>query len=84
MKDISFDTCYKRVTSDQNIQSKVQAMKDLYVDAGEEIPPNEPNPRGKPVQANYFVNSDHAGDRATFWSKIRIILYFNSAPIICY
>ena len=35
VKNLAFDTCYQRVTSDKNIQSKVQAMKDLYVDAGE-------------------------------------------------
>ena len=33
--DLAFDLCYQQVTSDQNIQSKVQEMKDLYVDAGE-------------------------------------------------
>ena len=38
--DPAFDPCYQCVTSDQNIQSKVQAMKDFHVDAGEEIPPN--------------------------------------------
>ena len=31
--------------SDQDIQSIVQAMKDLYVDDGEEFPPNSPKPR---------------------------------------
>ena len=36
--DLAFDKLYQRVTNDQNIQSKVQAMKDLYFDAGEEIP----------------------------------------------
>ena len=35
MNDLVFDTCYQRVSSDQNIQIKVRAMKDLYVDAGE-------------------------------------------------
>ena len=63
--DLAFDTCYQRVTSDQDTQIKVQAMKDLYVDSGEEIPPNAPKPRRKPVQANCFVYSDHTGYRAT-------------------
>ena len=40
-------------------------MKDMYVDAGEEIPPNAPKPRGKPVQVNCFVDYDHAGDIST-------------------
>ena len=29
-------------------------MKDLYVDNGEKIPPNDPKPRGKPVQVNFL------------------------------
>ena len=33
--DLAFDKCYQSVTSDKNIQIKVQAMKDLYVDTGE-------------------------------------------------
>ena len=61
--DLAFDTCYQRVTSDQDTQNKVQAMKDLYVDSGEEIPPNAPKPRGKPVQVNSFVNYYNAGER---------------------
>ena len=35
VNDIDLDTCYQRVASDKNIQSKVQAKKYLYVDAGE-------------------------------------------------
>ena len=81
---LAFDPCYQRVTSDQNIQSKVQMIKDLYVDAGEEITPNPPKPRGKLVQVNVFVNYDHAGDRETWRSQTGIILYCNLALIIWY
>ena len=59
-------------------------MKYLYVDSGEEIPPNAPNPGGKPVQVNCFVNPDHAGDIATWRYQTGIILYCNPAPIIWY
>ena len=31
--DLAFYPCYERVTSDQDIQSKVQAMNYFYVDA---------------------------------------------------
>ena len=82
--DLTFGTCYQRFTSDQNIQSKVQATKVFYVDAGEEIPPNAPKPRGKPVQVNCFVNFYYAGDRSTQWYQTRIILYCSSVPIIWY
>ena len=59
-------------------------MKDFYVDAGEEITPNAPKPRGKPVQINCFVDSDHAGDRENQISQTELILYCNSAQIIWY
>ena len=53
VNDIAIDPCYQRVTSDQIIQIKFQVMKDLYVDAGEEILPNELKLRGKPVRFNF-------------------------------
>ena len=59
-------------------------MKDLYIDAGEKIPPNAPKPRGKSVQVNFFFDYDHAGDRETWRSQTGVILYFNLAPIIWY
>ena len=72
--DIAFDPCYQCLTSNQNTKSKVQVIKVLYLDSGEEIPPNDPNTRGKPVQVNYSVNYDHAEERATPLSKIRMFL----------
>ena len=75
--DIAFDTCYQRVTSDQNIQSKVHVMKYFSVDAGKEIPSNAPKPRGKPVQVKRFVSSYHARDESTRRSQTGIILYCN-------
>ena len=36
----------------------------MYVDANEEFPMNTPKPRGKSVQSNCFVDSDHA---VLFW-----------------
>ena len=75
--DIAFDTYYQCVTSDQDIKSKVQEIKYLYDDYGEGITPNTPNPRGKPVQVNFFVNFDHAGDRATWPYQKGVVLYCN-------
>ena len=37
----------------------------FYPDAKEEIPPDAPEPLGKPVQITVFVDSDHAGDLVT-------------------
>ena len=59
-------------------------MKGFYVDAGDEFPPNAPQPIRKPVQVNCFVGSDHAGDRATQKYQTGVILYCDSAPIIWY
>jgi hypothetical protein len=60
---------------------KLRAMSSLYPDAKEEIPPNAPSPRGRAVQINCFVDSDHAGDRITRRSHTGIIFYLNTAPI---
>jgi hypothetical protein len=46
-------------------QSKLEAMSQLYADAKEQLPPNAPDPRGRAVQINCFVDSNHAGDRIT-------------------
>ena len=74
---ITLGLCYQRVTSDKNIQIKVQVVKDLYVDDGEEIPPNDPKPKVKQVQVNCFIDSDHAVDRETCISQTGIIIYCN-------
>ena len=84
MNDLAFDPCYQRVTSDQNIQSELQAIQDLYVYSGEIIPPHAPKTRVKPVQVNCFVDSDHAGEIATQLYQTGIILYCKLVPIIWY
>jgi hypothetical protein len=53
---------------------------DFYPDATEPIPPNAPEPRGKPVQINCFVDADHAGNKVTRRSHSGILIYLNSAP----
>ena len=35
VNDLASNSCYQHVTSNQNIQSKVQAMNDLYIDTEE-------------------------------------------------
>jgi hypothetical protein len=57
---------------------------DFYPDATEPIPPNAPEPRGKPVQINCFVDADHAGNKVTRRSHSGILIYLNSAPIDWY
>ena len=60
----------------------MNATKDMYPDAVEDLPPNAPSPRGNPVEINCFVDSDHAGDKVTRRLQTGILLYLNSAPII--
>ena len=81
--ELTFDP--KLYSIDTNVlneaDEKIKAMSSLYVDAKEELPPNAPKPRGKSVQVNCFVDSDHAGDKITRRSHTGILLYLNSAPI---
>ena len=54
---------------------------DFYPDAREAIPPDAPEPRGKPVQLTCFVDADHAGDRVTRRSRTGVLIYLNRSPI---
>lgn len=40
-------------------------MQNIYRDAHEDIPDNVPPTRGKSVQINVYVDSDHAGNKVT-------------------
>ena len=82
--ELAFDPAYHEVDDPAATQVRIQAMKDVYPDAQEDLPPNAPEPRGNAMQINCFVDSDHAGDRITRRSQTGIILYCNSAPIIWY
>ena len=59
-------------------------MEQLYPDAFEDLPPNMPEPLGKPVQINAFFDADHAGDRVTRRSQTGIIIFLGMAPIMWY
>ena len=62
----------------------IHDMKEVYVDAVEDLPSNAPKPRGKSVQINCFVGADHGGDKVTRQSQTGIVLFGNSAPLIWY
>jgi hypothetical protein len=81
---LCFGTAYHYVASDDEIKNMIQAMRNIYADAVEDIPQNAPEPRGLPVQINAFVDSDHAGNRVTRRSHTGILLYCNNAPIVWY
>jgi hypothetical protein len=69
---------------DESIFQQTADWSDFYADAFEKIPPNAPEPRGKPVNMYFFCDSDHAGDQITRRSQTSIILFLNRAPIQCY
>jgi hypothetical protein len=79
----------KIVFDDAKIDWKSDKFKtvdwaDFYPDAKEDLPPNAPEPRGKSVQINCFVDADHAGNKVTRRSHSGILIYLNSAPIDWY
>jgi hypothetical protein len=55
--------------------------REFYPDAVEHIPPNAPQPRGKPLQIIAFVDSYHAGDLITRRSRTGVLVYLNRAPM---
>ena len=82
--ELAFDPAYHEVGDTTETREKLKAMKEMYPDAVEELPPNAPPPRGNVLELSCFVDSDHAGDTKTRRSQTGIILYCNSAPIIWY
>ena len=56
----------------------------FYLDAREEMPPNSPPPLGNAIQITAFIDSDHAGDILTQWSRLGVLIYLNRSPNILY
>lgn len=57
---------------------------EYYPDAEEAIPHNAPMERGNTVVTSCFVDSDHAGCKATRRSHTGVLLFVNKAPIMWY
>ena len=56
----------------------------FYPEAKEEIPPDMPEPRGKPVQITMFVDASHAANVVTRQSRTGVLIFVNRAPILWY
>ena len=82
--EISFNPLYQEIQSNVDPQRLTREMKEIYVDACEDLPTNAPIPRGKSVQLNCFVDADHGGDRVTWRSQTGLVLFGNSAPLLWY
>jgi hypothetical protein len=57
---------------------------EFYKYADEPEPPNMPTPRGRQMTIHTFVDSDHAGDKATRRSQTGVLIFCCRAPIISY
>ena len=64
----------------------VEAFKDQYRDAKEELPPTQlsPEPLGSPVTTTAYVDASHAANKVTRRSHTGFIIFLNRAPIIWY
>ena len=63
---------------------KVCDWLEFYPDAEEAIPHNMPEEWGHSVLTSCFVDSDHAGCKATRRSHTGVILFINKAPVMWY
>ena len=56
-------------------------MKELYPDAKDLLPPKMLQPKGKHININVFVDSDHSGNVVTRHSYTGIMIFIHMAPI---
>lgn len=68
-------------TGNLTIRIKEKRLRTIYRDATEDLPTKSPEPRGKEVQMNVFIDLDHAGDRVSRKSHTGILIFANMAPI---
>jgi Reverse transcriptase (RNA-dependent DNA polymerase) len=66
----------------EHVEVEKPDWSDFYKDAKELLPPDMPEPLGKPVQMTTFVDSDHAGDKVTRRSRTGVLVFLNRAPIV--
>ena len=57
---------------------------EFYLDVKEAIPPNAPEPRGKGVSLNLFVDASHAANVVTRRSHTGFIIFIGRAPVVWY
>jgi hypothetical protein len=76
---IAFDPDYPNIDESR---FKLYDWSDFYRDAEETIPPNVPEPLGKPVSIHCFVDANLAGNVVTRRSPTGILIFLNRAPVI--
>jgi hypothetical protein len=76
---VVFDPTYPDVDIHAFIKTD---LKPMYGDVKEAVQPNAPATRGKAIDLNLFVASDHAGEHFTRRSRTGFVIYLNMAPIV--
>jgi hypothetical protein len=76
---IAFDPDYPQIDESR---FKKYDWSDFYRDAEEAIPPNAPEPFGKPVSLHCFVDANLAGNVVTRRSQTGILIFLNRAPVV--
>ena len=67
---------------DERVLNSDADWHDFYGDVSEELPPNTPETKGKPVVVSCFVDENHAGNMITRRLHTGILIYVQNAPII--
>ena len=58
-----------------------EGFYEQYRDAKEQIPGDQPQPRGKPVVITAYVDASHASNKITRRSHTGFVIFINKAPI---
>ena len=74
-----FDTAVPDVSEGRYMKCD---WSEFYPDAKKVIPADAPEPLGVPVVMSRFVDTDHAGCKATQRSHTGVIIFLNNAPIL--
>jgi hypothetical protein len=80
-KRIAFDPDYPEI--DESM-FREHDWSDFYRDAEEVVPPNAPEPLGKPVSIHCFVDANLAGNFVTRRSQTGMLIFVNRAPVVWY
>ena len=75
---MAYDPSYP--TIDMNV-FKPNDWKSFYENVKESIPRNAPEPRGKDVDLQLYVNSDHAGEKRTRRSRTGFFVFMKTALV---
>ena len=77
-----------RIVMDDGYYPHVEAAaadwREFYPDARDVLPPDMPEPLGRPVQITMFVDASHATNLVTRQSRTGVLIFVNRAPIIWY